>query len=102
MKDADQFRERDLVILGGGDSALDWAIDFADKARVTLVHRRAEFRGAPASAARLKELAAAGKIRHHTGIVTALRHSGEALSGVEMSREPDGSVRASVTTSAVE
>ena len=90
VKSAADFHGKELAILGGGDSALDWAIDFADKARVTLVHRRAEFRGAPASAARMKDLAAAGKIRHHTGVVTALRHSGEALSGVEI-KHADGS-----------
>ncbi len=70
VKNAADFHGKELLILGGGDSALDWAIDFADKARVTLVHRRADFRGAPASAARVKELAAAGRIRHFTGNVT--------------------------------
>lgn len=84
VKNAADFHGVELLILGGGDSALDWAIDFADKARVTLVHRRADFRGAPASAARVKELAAAGRIRHFTGNVTALRRSGERLTGVEL------------------
>jgi thioredoxin reductase (NADPH) len=84
VKNAADFHGKELLILGGGDSALDWAIDFADKARVTLVHRRADFRGAPASAARVKELAAAGRIRHFTGNVSALRRSGERLTGAEL------------------
>jgi thioredoxin reductase (NADPH) len=84
VKNAADLHGKELLILGGGDSALDWAIDFADKARVTLVHRRADFRGAPASAARVKELAAAGRIRHFTGNVSALRRSGERLTGVEL------------------
>lgn len=84
VKNAADFHGKELLILGGGDSALDWAIDFADKARVTLVHRRADFRGAPASAARVKELAAAGRIRHFTGNVTALRRSGERLTGAAL------------------
>jgi thioredoxin reductase (NADPH) len=84
VRNAAEFHGKEIVILGGGDSALDWTLDFADKARVTLVHRRADFRGAPASVARMKELAAAGRIRHFTGNVTALRRTGEALTGVEL------------------
>lgn len=84
VKNAAEFHGKEILILGGGDSALDWAIDFADKARVTLVHRRADFRGAPASEACMKELAAAGRIRHFTGNVTQLRRSGERLTGVEL------------------
>jgi thioredoxin reductase (NADPH) len=84
VKNAADFHGKELLILGGGDSALDWALDFADKARVTLVHRRAEFRAAPASVARMKELAAAGRLRHFTGNVAALRRAGEQLTGVEL------------------
>jgi thioredoxin reductase (NADPH) len=70
---AEQFHGRDLLILGGGDSALDWALDFADKAKsVTLVHRRAEFRAAPASVARMRELAAAGRIAYREGVVQSV------------------------------
>ena len=58
------FHGRNLVIFGGGDSALDWALALAPKASsIALVHRRAEFRGAPASVAQLRELQAAGKLR---------------------------------------
>ena len=84
VKDAKEFHGKELVILGGGDSALDWTLDFADKARVTLVHRRADFRGAPASVARMRELAGAGRLRQFTGTVNALRRSGDRLTGVEL------------------
>ena len=48
------FHDKDLVIFGGGDSALDWTLELIDRARsVVLVHRRAEFRGAPASVERM-------------------------------------------------
>jgi thioredoxin reductase (NADPH) len=61
-----------LVIFGGGDSALDWTLELAAKARsLTLVHRRADFRAAPASVAKMRELASAGRIRH----LEALPHS---------------------------
>ena len=74
VQKAEQYHGQDLLILGGGDSALDWVIEFAGKARsVTLVHRRAEFRAAPASVERMKELVAAGRVRFHEGVVGALR-----------------------------
>lgn len=63
VKRPEQFRNKRLVLSGGGDSALDWTIFLADLAeRVTLVHRGDTFRGAPDSAAKVFELAEAGKI----------------------------------------
>ena len=59
----DRFRGQRVVIAGGGDSALDWAIILADiAAEVMVVHRRAKFRGAPESVARLHELANQGRV----------------------------------------
>ena len=64
VKSAADFHGRDLVICGGGDSALDWTVALCEKARsLTLVHRRAEFRAAPATVARMRELVAAGKMQ---------------------------------------
>jgi thioredoxin reductase (NADPH) len=72
VRRAVDLHEKQLVIFGGGDSALDWTLELAVKARgLTLVHRRAEFRAAPASVAKMRELAAAGRIRH----LEALPHS---------------------------
>jgi len=57
VKDPRAYAGQDVVVLGGGDSALDWALTLVDHARsVVLVHRRAEFRGAPASVAKLYAL----------------------------------------------
>jgi thioredoxin reductase (NADPH) len=57
------FRGQRIVIAGGGDSAVDWAISLADVAsHVAVIHRRAKFRAAPESAARLDALAKAGRI----------------------------------------
>ena len=57
------FRGQRIVIAGGGDSAVDWAISLAEiAAQVMVVHRRAKFRAAPESAARLEALAASGRI----------------------------------------
>lgn len=63
IKDPEVYRDRKVVIAGGGDSALDWAIYLSDIAsEVALVHRREEFRGALDSVERVSELAKLGKI----------------------------------------
>jgi len=63
VKDPEKYRGKNIVIAGGGDSALDWTIYLADIAQsVTLIHRSDSFRGAPDSADKVNELAQAGKI----------------------------------------
>ncbi|EAR14381.1 NAD(P)/FAD-dependent oxidoreductase [Robiginitalea biformata] len=67
VRDPEVFRDKKVVIAGGGDSALDWSIFLADvAAEVSLVHRRNEFRGALDSVEKASALAAAGKIRLYT------------------------------------
>ena len=58
----EDFRGKRVVIAGGGDSAVDWALALKDIARVSVVHRRAKFRAAPESAAQLDAAARAGEI----------------------------------------
>ncbi len=83
VKSAADYHGKELVILGGGDSALDWTVALCEKAKsVHLVHRRAEFRGAPATAARMKELVDAGKMHFHEGTATELRVDGDRLTGL--------------------
>ncbi len=66
VKDPETFRNKRLVIAGGGDSALDWTIHLAAIAeRVTLVHRNESFRGAPDSTGKVFALAEEGKIDLH-------------------------------------
>jgi thioredoxin reductase (NADPH) len=63
VKDPEAFRDKRLVIAGGGDSALDWTIHLASIAsHVTLVHRNESFRGAPDSTEKVFDLAREGKI----------------------------------------
>ena len=63
IKEPELYRDKDVVIAGGGDSALDWSIFLTDIAKsVTLVHRRNEFRGALDSVDKVQELKDAGKI----------------------------------------
>lgn len=63
VKNPEQFRNKKVVLAGGGDSALDWTIYLSDIAeKVSLIHRGDTFRGAPDSAEKVHELANAGKI----------------------------------------
>lgn len=63
VRTREHFRDKNVVIAGGGDSAVDWAISLADVAkRVSVVHRRPKFRAAPESESRLKSLADSGAI----------------------------------------
>ena len=63
IKDKNLFKNKKICIFGGGDSALDWAIELSNFSEVTLVHRRTEFRGAPSSLETAKKLEKSGKIR---------------------------------------
>ena len=85
VKDPSIFADQKIVICGGGDSALDWALALADKAQVTLVHRRDEYRAAPATVAALKELEAAGKMRiFEKAKATAYAADGAQLKSVDI------------------
>jgi thioredoxin reductase (NADPH) len=82
-----------LVVFGGGDSALDWTLELAPKARsLDLVHRRAEFRALPASVARMRELVAAGRMRLFEALPHSLITEGGTLRGVNI-RAPNGAVQ---------
>jgi len=63
IKDKNFFKNKKISIFGGGDSALDWAIELSKFAEVTLVHRRNEFRGAEHSASIAKQLEKEGKLK---------------------------------------
>ena len=63
VQDPTQFAGKKLVVLGGGDSALDWALELFDVAEhITLVHRRDEYRAVPASVSKMRELVADGRM----------------------------------------
>jgi len=63
VKDPETFRDKNVVLAGGGDSALDWTIELSKIAKkITLVHRNETFRGAPDSAEKVFDLAKEGKI----------------------------------------
>jgi thioredoxin reductase (NADPH) len=77
----DDFRDREVLIVGGGDSALDWTLNLQPLAKsVTLLHRRDEFRGAPHSVEQMRALVGDGKVTLKIGQVTALHGDGGLLS----------------------
>jgi thioredoxin reductase (NADPH) len=74
VRKIESFRDRRVLIVGGGDSALDWTLNLEPVAgRVTLLHRRDEFRAAPDSVNKMRALAEAGKIDLRFGQVTELK-----------------------------
>ena len=62
VKNIDDFKNKNISIFGGGDSALDWALELSKTSKITLIHRRNEFRGAPHTLSEVKKLEAQGKI----------------------------------------
>ena len=85
VKSASDFTGKHLVIFGGGDSALDWTLEFVGKSRsVTLVHRRPEFRAAPASVSKMRDLVSHGSMRYVEGVAHSLLTEGEAFRGVRV------------------
>ncbi|QCI63042.1 NAD(P)/FAD-dependent oxidoreductase [Phreatobacter stygius] len=79
----EQFRDRDVLIVGGGDSALDWTLSLEPVARsLTLMHRRDEFRAVPHSVDQMRALVAAGKMNLVFGQMTGLEGDGRTLSAV--------------------
>jgi thioredoxin reductase (NADPH) len=73
VRKMEAFRDKNLLIVGGGDSALDWTLNLQPIAkRLTLVHRRDDFRGAPASVAKMRALVASGAMDLKIGQVSGL------------------------------
>jgi thioredoxin reductase (NADPH) len=92
VRDVSQFTGKRLVIFGGGDSALDWTLELAGKAsHLTLVHRRPEFRAAPASVAKMRDLAEHGSIKYVEAIAQSLIVDNGELRGVKVKRT-DGQI----------
>lgn len=91
VRDPQRFAGRRLVVAGGGDSALDWVLELQQAAAsMTVVHRSADFRAAPASVARMRTLAAEGRIElvEH-GNITAFSADGDRLEEITLTVGPD-------------
>jgi thioredoxin reductase (NADPH) len=92
VRKMDAFRDKRVLIVGGGDSALDWTLNLAPITRhLTLLHRRSEFRAAPDSVNKMMSLVGEGKIDFVLGQVTAL-HGDQGQLTKAMVKTNDGSV----------
>ncbi|MCC6754083.1 MAG: NAD(P)/FAD-dependent oxidoreductase [Saprospiraceae bacterium] len=93
IHDIEKFRAKNLVIAGGGDSALDWSMQLATVAqRLCLVHRRSDFRGNPASAHKIKQMAAIGQLELLMNANVTRLGGAEYLEWVEITR-PEGTIQ---------
>lgn len=85
VRKMNQFAGKRLVIVGGGDSALDWTLNLQPIAQhITLIHRRDEFRAAPDSVEKMRALAAAGTIDLRFGQVSGLEGTDGVLEAIEV------------------
>ena len=88
IKDPEFYRDKKVVISGGGDSALDWSIILSDTAsEITLIHRRHEFRGALDSVEKVRELKQLGKINLITPAEVTALHGNKKLEGITISKD---------------
>ena len=84
VKDKNIFKGKTVSIFGGGDSALDWAIELSKESKINLIHRRDEFRGAQATVDKMYELKKAGKINLYTKYQMANAHGEQVLENIEI------------------
>lgn len=85
VRKMEAFRDQHVLIVGGGDSALDWTLNLQPIARsLTLLHRRDEFRAAPKSVSDMRALVASGKMVLEIGQVTGLHGTGGQLEAVSI------------------
>jgi thioredoxin reductase (NADPH) len=85
VKKMEALRGRDILIVGGGDSALDWTLNLQPLAKsLTLLHRRDDFRAAPDSVKKMRDLVAAGKMQFKLGQVTGLTGDSGTLASVQV------------------
>jgi thioredoxin reductase (NADPH) len=89
VRDPALFAGKNLVIVGGGDSALDWTLNFVQQGphkaeSVILIHRRDGFKAAPASVARMKELCDAYEMQFVVGQITGIEERDDKLSAIKL------------------
>tara|TARA_B100000579_G_scaffold305267_1_gene255059 strand:+ start:598 stop:1614 length:1017 start_codon:yes stop_codon:yes gene_type:complete len=89
VNNKDLFKGKKISIFGGGDTALDWALEFSKNSKVTLIHRRDEFRGAPHTLAELKKLKNQGKIFIKTPFQIKSVNNGSDLQEIEIKSDDD-------------
>ena len=87
VKDKSIFNKKSVTIFGGGDSALDWAIELSKNSKVTLVHRRDEFRGSQSSVDKVNKLKKENKLQIYTQFQLSDVKGNDSLKNVEIKNE---------------
>ncbi len=94
----EDFRDKDILVVGGGDSALDWTLSLQPIANsLTLLHRRDDFRAAPHSVEKMRELVALGQMRLMIGQMTSMDGVDGKLEGVTI-KSKEGEERIAINT----
>ena len=81
------FEGKIVTIFGGGDSALDWAVELAKKSKVNLVHRRDQFRGAQSTVNKMNELVKSGKINLFTKYQLSSANGSDQIRSIDMKHD---------------
>jgi thioredoxin reductase (NADPH) len=84
VRDPSQHHGKKVIVLGGGDSALDWALALYDKCDLTLIHRSTTFKAAPASVSRLRQLGEEGKLKWMAGSAVGVIEEGGRLNALKV------------------
>ena len=93
VRDPKRYAGKNIAILGGGDSALDWTLELQPIAgSVAIVHRRDDYRAAPASVAKMKNLIQAGAMQEHIGKVSAYSADDAGITGITVDLKAGGAV----------
>ena len=87
VSNKDQFQNKKISIFGGGDSALDWALELSKKNEITLIHRRTEFRGAAHTLNEIKQKEKEGKIFVKTPYNLKSIEGNKTMTGIEIEHE---------------
>ncbi len=87
VKDKSVFNGKTVSIFGGGDSALDWAIELSKDCKINLIHRRDEFRGAKATVDKMQELVKSGKINLFTKYQMANANGDQRLESIDIKHD---------------
>ena len=87
IKDKTIFKNKTVSIFGGGDSALDWAIELSNNSTINLIHRRDEFRGAQSSVDKVNDLVKQGKINLFTKFQLKTINGSKNLESIEIEHE---------------
>ena len=87
VKNKEEFKGKNISIFGGGDSALDWALELSKISKVTLIHRRNEFRGAPHTLNEIKKLSKQGKLSIKTPCELIFIEGNKDISAIKIKYE---------------